>query len=280
MATVAVESVLEPVGAPARGAPEAAAAGHPHRKSLAIVAVGYGTITVVLLGIGMLLTHPLAHSVGGWDERVNEYFAARRTPVWNDITNIATAAFNTLPVIVAAAVLVAFLLVRRHVREAAFITLGLLVEITVFLSVTFVVARPRPDVVRMNSTPATSSFPSGHTAAATVLFVGIAVIVTCCTTRVLLRAASYVLAVAVVIAVGFGRVYRGLHHPTDVFVAVFFGLACLVVAGLAVRAHGDAWRADQKKRRNGDSTAPMSRSSGERLETLSTAELRVKSSSN
>jgi membrane-associated phospholipid phosphatase len=280
VATTAAESVLRPSVAPALVAPEPSAAGHPHRKSLAIVGIGYGVLTVLLLGIGMLLTHPLAHSVGGWDERVNEYFAGRRTATWDDITGIATAAFNTIPVVVAAAVLVGFLLLRRRVREAAFITLGLLVEITVFLSVTFLVARPRPDVVRLNSTPATSSFPSGHTAAATVLFAGIAIIVTCCTTRVVVRVASYVLAVLVVVAVGFGRVYRGLHHPTDVFVGVVFGLACLVVAALVVRAHGDALRADQKKRRNGESTAPASRSHRERLDTVSTGALRARSSSN
>jgi undecaprenyl-diphosphatase len=280
VATTAAETVLDASDVSARVAPEAAASGHPHRKSLAIVAIGYFAITVVLLGIGMLLTHPLANSVGGWDEHVNEFFANRRTSMWDDFTSIATSSFNTVPVVVAAAVLDGLLLVRRRVREAVFITLGLLVEITVFLSVTFVVARPRPDVVRLNSTPATSSFPSGHTAAATVLFVGVAVIVACCTTRVVLRAASYVLAVVVVTSVGFGRVYRGLHHPTDVFVGVAFGLACLVVAGLAVRAHGDEWRAGQKKRRNGASSTPRNRSNEERLETVATGELRERSSSN
>ena len=69
MATTAAVSVLEPADAPALVAPEPLAASHPHRKSLAILALGYGSITVVLLGIGMLLTHPLAASVGGWDLR-------------------------------------------------------------------------------------------------------------------------------------------------------------------------------------------------------------------
>jgi membrane-associated phospholipid phosphatase len=111
----------------------------------------------------------------------------------------------------------------------------LFIEITVFLSVTFVVARPRPDVFRLNTTPATSSFPSGHTAAATVLFVGIAVVVTWCTRNQLARVASWMLASVVVVMVGFGRVYRGLHHPTDVFVGALFGIACLACAALAVR---------------------------------------------
>src|SRR5262249_42916360 len=155
--------------------------------------------------------------------------------------------FNTEPVVVASVVLVAFLGVRKHFREAAFLALALLIEITAFLSVTFVVARPRPDVVRLNSTPATSSFPSGHTAAATVLFVGIAIIVICCSARTLARLATSVLAACVIVAVAFARVYRGLHHPTDVFVGAVFGFACLAVAGLAIRAHGDAWRAGSEK---------------------------------
>jgi membrane-associated phospholipid phosphatase len=70
-----------------------------------------------------------------------------------------------------------------------------------------------------------------------VLFVGIAVIVACCTSNLFARVASSVLAAIVVCAVGLGRVYRGLHHPTDVFVGALFGIACLVVAGMAIRAY-------------------------------------------
>jgi undecaprenyl-diphosphatase len=213
--------------------------GRAHRfgRPLAIAVAGYLCIAIVLLGVGTLLTHPLSGSVGRWDEHVNEYFARHRTPTWNDITRVATSGFNTVPVIVTAALVVGFLTIRRHFREALFLVLALLIEITAFLSVTFIVARPRPDVVRLNSTPSTSSFPSGHTAAATVLFVGIAVIVACCTSNLVARVASSVLAAVVMCAVGFARVYRGLHHPTDVFAGALFGLACVLVAGLAIRAY-------------------------------------------
>ncbi len=209
---------------------------HPYRSSLWVMLVGYAVLTGALLAIGMLLTHALDGTVGRWDEHVNEFFARHRTRTWNDVTSVATSALNTLPVVIGAAVVVGVLAIRRRLAEAAFLTLALVLEITVFLSVTFAVGRPRPAVHRLNSTPATSSFPSGHTAAATVLFVGIALIVTCCTRNRVARVASAVLASVIAVLVAFARVYRGLHHPTDVIVGVLFGLACLTIAAVAVRA--------------------------------------------
>jgi len=209
---------------------------HPYRASAWVMLRGYVALTVVLLAVGLLLTHVLDGSVGRWDEHVNDYFAQHRTGFWNDVTSAATSGLNTLPVIIGAALVVGFLSLRKRFAEAAFLTLALVLEITVFLSVTFIVARPRPAVHRLNSTPSTSSFPSGHTAAATVLFVGIAVIVVCCTRNNLARIGSAVLSAVIAFTVGFSRVYRGLHHPTDVIVGLLFGLACLAVAALAVRA--------------------------------------------
>jgi membrane-associated phospholipid phosphatase len=254
MTTVVESSVLRPVAAPAQVDRAQSAEPQPFRAGLVVVVIGYALLTVVLLVVGWLLTHPLNGSVGRWDEHVNEYLARHRTDGWNHVTGVVTASFNTLPVILAAAVVGGLLAMRRRWREAAFLAIALVVEISVFLSVTFVVARPRPDVVRLNSTPATSSFPSGHTAAATVLWVGIAIIVMCCTANVWARVASWLLAVLVVANVAFARTYRGLHHPTDVFAGALFGLACLTVAALAIRAA--SWqRAARDERRPVDFAA-------------------------
>jgi len=235
MAVAAEQSILKPAIPRAPGWDEHEAT-HPYRAGLFVMLAGYVLLTGVLVGLGILLTHVLDGSVGRWDEHVNEYLARHRSTPWNDVTAVATAGFNTLPVVLGAAVVVGLLALRRRFSEAAFLTLALLLEITVFLSVNFVVARPRPAVHRLNSTPSTSSFPSGHTAAATVLVVGIALIVMCCTSNRLARTGSTFVAAVISVTVGFARVYRGLHHPTDVFAGLLYGLACLAIAALAVRA--------------------------------------------
>jgi undecaprenyl-diphosphatase len=208
---------------------------HPVRSALVVIAIGYVVLSAVLIGLGMLVTHLLDGSVGTWDLHVNRWFAARRSAGWNDVTAVSTIAASTLPVIAVAAVTVGFLWLRHRVREAVFLAIGLTLEVTVFLTSALVVARPRPDVSRLDSAPPTSSFPSGHTAAATVLFAGLALIVLCCTSARFVRWLTALVALVIVAAVGLGRVYRGLHHPSDVLAGLLLGVACLWVAAMAVR---------------------------------------------
>src|SRR6478736_6439889 len=153
-----------------------------------------------MMAIGVLLTDVLDGSVGRWDNHVNRVFDAYRTHFWNGITGVATFMLDTIPVVAIAFVVVVLLVWRHHRHEALLLVLALTLEITVFLSVTFIVDRPRPDVIRLNSAPATSSFPSGHTAAAIVLYGGIALVLQRCTRQVLLRALAWT--VAVVVTVG------------------------------------------------------------------------------
>jgi undecaprenyl-diphosphatase len=211
---------------------------HPAAAARMLLA-GYATLVVSLIGVGLLLTEVLDGSVGRWDSDANRWLASQRTDLGNSITSVLTFAINTMPVIAVAVVVVAVLVWRHRLREALLIVFGLTLEITVFLSVTFVVARPRPDVPRLDTTPMTSSFPSGHTAAATVLYGGIALIVLSCTGNRWLRALAWVVAAVAVLGVALSRTYRGMHHPTDVAAGIAYGAACLWFAMVAVRRFFD-----------------------------------------
>ena len=189
--------------------------------------IGYTSMVLVLLAVGGLLTHVLDGSVGRWDLTVNRWFVAHRDDTGNAMSGGVTFLLDTFPVIGVAVIAIALFCWRRRFQAAWVIGIGLVLEITVFLSVTFVVARPWPDVARLSSTPMTSSFPSGHTAAAVVLYGGIALGVHCCTRRRMIRVG--VLGARGPCSARGRRLarYRGMHHPTDVAVGALFGAACL-----------------------------------------------------
>jgi undecaprenyl-diphosphatase len=209
---------------------------HPLVTSGAVLVGGYAVVTSALLAVGFLLTKVLIdHGVGSFDSRITDWLVARRTPLLNDLTKYATYLANTEPVVAIAALITLVLLVRRRWREAIFLTSSLVIELLVFLSVNYAVARPRPDVVRLNATPGTSSYPSGHAAATFVLWVGLAIIVAVVTTNVVARVLSWVPVATLVWMVPFARVYRGMHHTTDVLAGLALGMAALAVGCLVAR---------------------------------------------
>ena len=127
------------------------------------------------------------------------------------------------------------LLAGRLRRQVTVLAVGLVLELSVFLSTTYVVHRPRPDVDALDSVPATASFPSGHMAASVVLYGGLALIGSSLVSVRSVRRWLLVAAGLMALGVGFSRVYRGLHHPSDIVAGGAFGLACLAAAVLAAQ---------------------------------------------
>lgn len=102
---------------------------------------------------------------------------------------------------------------------------GLLLN--VLLKYTYMRARPSSDDAIL--TLATYSFPSGHTAAATLLYGLIAAYLACLTPRFGARGAIVACAVLMVALVGASRVYLGVHYASDVLAAVFESCGWLAV---------------------------------------------------
>jgi undecaprenyl-diphosphatase len=201
-----------------------------------VVVIGYLAIVSALVLSGLLLTHVLAHgSLGRWDESSTLWLSLHRHAGLDTFTEILTRSADTLGVIGGALVVVAVLWHRRRWEHIAVLVTGLVLELAAFLTVNAVIGRDRPDVVRLGSTPSTSSFPSGHTAATLVLYGAIALAVSATVRALVWRALAWVAAAVMPVVVGFARVYRGFHHPSDVFFGLVLGLAALLVAVLAVR---------------------------------------------
>lgn len=198
--------------------------------------IGYVIAGAVVVGIGLLLTHVLLHGpLGRWDETISRWFVARRTPTFDSLTSVGSTLGSTFVIVGVAVVAVAILAIGRHWRQIGLIVYGSLLEFAVFLTATLLVDRARPDVPRLDPSPVTSSYPSGHAAAAFVLFVGLAIVITSLVRSRLVRVISWLLSVAIPVAVALSRLYRGMHHLTDVAASLLLGVMVVLFALLTSR---------------------------------------------
>jgi undecaprenyl-diphosphatase len=183
----------------------------------------------VIVGIGLLLTGPLI-AVSRDEESISKDLAAARTPRWNDVTFYWSHVGNTEYVIAVCLVVSLVLLWRtRNWRLAIVPVIAIAMQATIFVIATAVVGRSRPQVAHLDPAPPTSSYPSGHVGASTALYVSFALLATRIE-RAWLRWLTIVVCLALPFLVSYARLYRGMHHVTDVAVGMVNGLVCALLA--------------------------------------------------
>ena len=204
-------------------------------RTAGVVAVLLALDYLLLLGIGLLLTRTFKGEPWLTTENdINTGLADNRTKPLNDVSYLLSGLGNTGAIVGALVVVaVTLVLVMKAWRPSIFLVLAVSGQALVFLLVQFAVKRPRPDVKRLDSGIPTSSFPSGHTGAATALFVGSALLVGWYVRRRWARNLAATVFLAVPLLVALGRLYRGAHHLTDVLAAyVNGGITVAIAAGL------------------------------------------------
>jgi undecaprenyl-diphosphatase len=199
-----------------------------------VVLIGYLVMAALAMGLGLLFTKVF---VGGpverWDDSLNQWFVAQRTATLNPLTNVGSELGATFTIIGIGALACIVLAIGRHRRELGFIVASLVVEASVSFTTSTLITRTRPDVPRLDAAQPTGSFPSGHTAAAIVLYVGLALVITWLVRNALLRALAWILGSALPLYVGFSRLYQGMHHPTDLIGSVVIAVGSLLFGLLA-----------------------------------------------
>jgi membrane-associated phospholipid phosphatase len=195
-------------------------------KAVAIRLVGglvaiWGLIALLgLLETQVLNTGPVHRA----DLGVNVWLAAHRTAFWNTATLVGTTMATTVTVIAvtaAVALLLRWLVGRWH--ESLVLVTVMVGEIVLFLAAAETIHQNRPPVHHLDKAPPTSSYPSGHTAAAVALYGCLAVLVIWIYgRRPAARVAAAVLAL-IPFFVAFSRLYRGMHYPSDVVAGALLG---------------------------------------------------------
>ncbi len=216
------------------------------REDVVRLVGAYFVLTTVFVAFGKFLKR--FPGLLDADQRANERIAAQRTPDWDRWTWWGSEIAGTLPKVIATAIATSILFaVYRRWRDVVLTVVSLGLEAAVFLTTTLIVKRPRPEGLRMESSPVDSSFPSGHTAAAAA-YTAFAVVAFWHSRRSIVRVLAVALATAAPVVVGFSRFYRGMHHLTDIGAGAVLGLISVAVVAWIIASHheGDGRGSDQE----------------------------------
>ncbi|MEO3938078.1 phosphatase PAP2 family protein [Dermatophilaceae bacterium Soc4.6] len=183
---------------------------------------------LVILAIGMVIVGPLGSFQS--ESAVNRALQNTRTPTWDAVTALWSHVGNT-EIVIGVCVLVVGVVwaLTRSFWVAVVPAIAITLQASVFVAATTLTGRPRPDVPHLDEAPPTSSFPSGHVGASTALYLTLALLCQ----RIPhpgIRRVLTTLCLVIPLLVLYARLYRGMHHLTDVLVGLANGVVC---AGLA-----------------------------------------------
>ncbi len=129
-----------------------------------------------------------------------------------------------------------------------FITVALVGEALLYLTVSRLVGRPRPDVADLTAgLPSAASWPSGHAAAGVVLYGAIAAVVVSRWSSPW-RWVAVAVGVVVPLGVALARLYLAAHYPTDLAAGLFLGVTWLFTCIRLLPPGGPAVTEDRRAR--------------------------------
>jgi undecaprenyl-diphosphatase len=208
-------------------------AGEALRDAALRVLAPAAVLFAVIVGIGFLILGPL----GGLpaENELSRSVQRGRTPTWDAITAVWSHIGNTEIIIGVCVVAVGLVWWRTRQWWFAIVpAIAISVQATVFVFASAIVGRDRPEVKHLDPAPPTSSYPSGHVGASVALFVTFALMAQRIE-RAWLRRLLTTVFLLVPVLVGYGRLYRGMHHLSDIIVGLLNGLVCALLAWFWLR---------------------------------------------
>jgi undecaprenyl-diphosphatase len=215
----------------------------PSNRSAAVrLVVAWVVIAALTVAAGWLLTHPFEHSLGDPENDLARWFEDQRTPTLTTLADALTAPGNT-PVALGLALLLAIGVAvwRRAWRSVLFVVLAIGGVYAIYVLGFTIDHRDRPPVKILDpGLVPDHSFPSGHVAAATVLYGAVAVLAR----AYLPGVARWLVPLLVLLPplVLVSRLYLGAHHLSDTLVATLFALGWLMTLTTTLRPGPEADR--------------------------------------
>ncbi len=185
---------------------------------------------LAVLAMGWLITDGPLNDIAPTEDRISKDLESSRTSLWDGVTLFFSWTGATVSIIGVCLVVVALVWWRTKQWWFAVVPLiAISLQAAVFFFTTLLIDRERPDVEKLDDSPPTSSFPSGHTGAATGLYLTLALMAFRIPNPALRRVVVAV-CVAIPLLVASARLYRGMHHISDLVVALVNGSIAAVLA--------------------------------------------------
>ena len=195
-------------------------------KRLALGAVFGASCLFVLIAANIAAGDPLADL----DARAAAWMQAHRVTALT-LLMLGVAYAHAPAALCAYAAVLALVFHRRAQRHWTLaVVLAVPVGLLINVSLKHIFRRSRPVVDDPLMTLGTFSFPSGHTAGATLFYGILAAYAISRTRSTHVRTACVVAWLGLVVLVGFSRVYLGVHYVSDVLAATAWSLAWLAAA--------------------------------------------------
>lgn len=160
-----------------------------------------------------------------FDVAVLSWMAAHQRPLLTTIALEITALGTGLVVLMVVGVSGMFLWLTRHRHSAALLFFATSSEILLNNALKLGYHRARPHVFAWATHVASSSFPSGHSMSAVVVYGTVAYLAARLQRRAWSRWLTFAAAALVIAAICTSRIYLGVHYPTDVIAGIVVGLA-------------------------------------------------------
>jgi membrane-associated phospholipid phosphatase len=199
----------------------------------------FAAITLLFAGIAVHVSS--ANGLTVLDDRVSHWFNTQGSPGWTQIMFGITSLHGAIGIPLLS---IAFVLLLARLRDwywcaaVASTTFG---GMLLNIGLKYIFRRGRPSFTNPLVNIATYSFPSGHTAGATLFYSVLAAYLMSRTPSVTMRTTIAILASVMVFLVGFSRIYLGAHYLSDVVGAILEGLAWLAVCLTAVATARRFW---------------------------------------
>jgi membrane-associated phospholipid phosphatase len=218
------------------------AVGLPLLGALAALAAG-------LWAFGLIADDVMEDEIGT-DQRLADWLHGRATDPLTDVFHVITFLGNFVTLLAVTVVAVAILWRRRERADALFVALAFAGAQVLSNGMKLGFRRERPFFPDPLATESTFSFPSGHALVSLAVYGAIALVLARHLSSPWHRALLFAGTAVLVLAIGFSRLYLGVHFLSDVLAGFAAGVAwlSLLYVALETRArYTSRYRASAKQ---------------------------------